>query len=230
MHRKPLILVLFCLFPLVVSSCISVERYVKLSSDGSGTEEIKMIFQKEFYSGVGSFAMMFDSTATEGDIRDSMYTATSELVSLKEQFQATEGITLIDAYSEIQPDSSNVINVKYSFDKVSRIGESMNKVNQDFESTPSKVSLIEEGDNLFFSYTYENAASGDSEDSLSAQMLQGLAGMFNTGRFLFELETPFEVISSNATSQSGNKLVWDMSISSIMTENKVHMEAVFKKD
>ena len=61
-------------------------------------------------------------------------------------------------------------------------------------------------------------------------MLQGFAEMFTAGKFYFELETPFEVVSSNATTRNGNKLVWDIPISSVVSENSILLEAVFAKD
>jgi hypothetical protein len=61
-------------------------------------------------------------------------------------------------------------------------------------------------------------------------MMAGLAGLFSEGRFLFELDAPFDVVSSNATSQTGRKLVWDLKMSELMTQESYLLEAVMKRE
>ncbi len=220
------------LIALLFSSCISVERRVKLEPDGSGTEELKMIFHREFYTTLGTFAVMFDSTGSMAGVMDSMYNVTSDLNKLREQFNSTDGVTLIDTYNEIQPDSSNIVFVKYSFNNVEKIGQSMNKVNSDFEENPSKVTFESDDGNYVFRYLYENTDTSMSGmgDSASKQMMAGLAGLFSEGKFLFELDAPFDVISSNATSQTGRKLVWDLKMSELMSQENYLLEAVMKRE
>lgn len=231
MKNKLFAVALTLLIAVIFSSCISVERFVKLNPDGTGEEEMKMIFQREFYSMVGSFAMMFDSTGTESGMMDSLYDATAGIEKLKEQFNSTEGVTLIDCYSQIQPDSSNLVFVKYAFNDVQRIGESMNKVNEDFEESPSKVTLTRENDGLVFRYSYENTDTSLSYmgDSASSEMISGLAGLFVGGKFKLELDAPFDIQSTNATSQDGRRLVWDYPLSKLISEKKFVLEAVMKE-
>ena len=60
--------------------------------------------------------------------------------------------------------------------------------------------------------------------------MSGMASMFANGKFRFELNSPFEVVSSNATTQDGRTLVWDMPISEIITSNKLLIEAILKPE
>ncbi|MBX7043281.1 MAG: hypothetical protein K1X85_10285 [Ignavibacteria bacterium] len=232
-HRNRFVLtVAAAMIALIFSSCISVERRVKLETDGSGTEELKMIFHREFYTTLGTFAAMFDSTGSMAGVMDSMYNVTSDLNKLREQFSSTEGITLIDTYNEIQPDSSNLVFVKYAFNNVEKIGQSMNKVNSDFEESPSRVTFDAEDGNRVFRYLYENSDTSMSQmgDSAGNQMMAGLAGLFTEGRFMFELDAPFDVVSSNATTQTGRKLVWDLKMSDLISQKKYLLEAVMKSE
>ncbi len=220
------------LLTLVFSSCISVERTIKLNSDGSGEEVLKLIYQKEFYNMLGTFTMMFDSTGGQSNLMDSMYNATSELSKLRSSFESTEGLRLIESYSRIQPDSSNLVYVNYAFDSVYKIGESMNKVSDDFEDQPAKITYETEDGNIVFRYLYESPDVGNdpSADSLKAQMMSGMASMFQNGKFRFELNSPYDVVSSNATSQDGRNLVWDLPLSDIITNNRLLIEAVLKPE
>ena len=68
------------------------------------------------------------------------------------------------------------------------------------------------------------------EDSVKAEMMSGLASMFQNGKFRFELNLPNEVISSNATDREGRKLVWYLPLTGIITENKLLIEAVMKPE
>lgn len=214
------------------SSCITLERNVKLNIDGSGEEEMKIIYQKEFYNMLGTFTMMFDSAGSQTNLMDSMYNATSEMSKLRSSFDSTKGLKLIESYSEIQPDSSNLVFVKYTFDSVYKIGQSLNKVSDDFEDQPAKITYQFEDGNIAFRYLYESpeGEAGEMGDSVKAEMMSGLASMFQNGKFRFELNLPNEVISSNATDQEGRKLVWDLPLTGIITENKLLIEAVMKPE
>lgn len=223
---------LLILLTFVFSSCISVERTIKLNRDGSGEEVLKMIYQKEFYNMLGTFTMMFDSSGSQSNLMDSMYNATSELSKLRGSFESTEGLKLIESYSKIQPDSSNLVYVNYTFDSVYKIGESMNKVSDDFEDQPAKITYGSEDGNMVFRYLYESPDTGSdpSADSLKTQMMSGMASMFQNGKFRFELNSPYDVVSSNATFQDGRNLVWDLPLSEIITSNKLLIEAVLKPE
>jgi antitoxin component YwqK of YwqJK toxin-antitoxin module len=216
----------------VFSSCITLERTVRLNIDGSGEEEMKMIYQKEFYNMLGTFTMMFDSAGSQTDMMDSMYNATSEMTKLRSSFDSTKGLKLIESYSEIQPDSSNLVYVKYTFDSVYKIGESLNKVSDDFEDQPAKITYGIEDGKMVFRYLYESpeGEAGEMEDSVKSEMMSGLASMFQNGKFRFELNLPNEVISSNATDSENRKLVWDLPLTGIITENKLLIEAVMKPE
>jgi antitoxin component YwqK of YwqJK toxin-antitoxin module len=209
-----------------------LERTVRLNIDGSGEEEMKMIYQKEFYNMLGTFTMMFDSAGSQTDMMDSMYNATSEMTKLRSSFDSTKGLKLIESYSEIQPDSSNLVYVKYTFDSVYKIGESLNKVSDDFEDQPAKITYGVEDGKMVFRYLYESpeGEAGEMEDSVKSEMMSGLASMFQNGKFRFELNLPNEVISSNATDSENRKLVWDLPLSGIITENKLLIEAVMKPE
>ncbi len=216
----------------LLSSCITLERTVRLNLDGSGEEEMKITYQKEFYNMLGTFTMMFDSAGSQTNLMDSIYNATSEMSKLRSSFDSTKGLRLIESYSEIQPDSSNLVFVRYTFDSVYKIGQSLNKVSDDFEDQQAKITYqIEEG-NMAFRYLYESpeGEAGEMEDSVKAEMMSGLASMFQNGKFRFELNLPNEVISSNATDREGRKLVWDLPLTGIITENKLLIEAVMKPE
>lgn len=212
-------------------SCISVDRKLTLNADGSGEEIMKITYHKEFYTGLGTFMMMFDSTGT-GNFMDSVFNMEEELNGLRSEFNTKSGIKLIDLKSEFQPDSSNVVTVNYLFDNVAVTGQTLRDINETFESQDAAVTYAREGDELVYRYIIEVSPddSTGGNDSLGAGMMKSLAEMFSAGSFRYEMLMPADVITSNATFQDGRTLVWNFPMNSLMQGGKLMLEAKLRPE
>lgn len=228
-----ILILLFISFSL--NSCISVYRSIVVNKDGSGKETMKLTFSKEFYSIMGSMASMMDSTRSQNYL-DSLYSDQIFINKTKEKSDSVPGIKLVDIYSEMNPDSSNSFIIKYDFDSINCLGSSLGNLDENDEDSKTTVTWNRTGNQISFLYNYEQTNSEgmpDNEipdnDSLASQMKLGMAEMFKDGGVHFEIEFPYTVISSNATSSDGNKLIWDIPLSDVFLNGKMQLEAVMSE-
>lgn len=226
---------LFVLFILIssaiiFSSCISINRNISVNRDGSGTEVMTIKFNKIFYELMASMSSLMDSTRRQGYL-DSLYSDEIFVDKTKNKYDSTPGVKLIDIHSLKGSDSSNSFVIKYEFDSLIKIGSSLKNIgSSDSNEDLTMVVYNKEGNDILFNYIYEEAAPQDLEtnDSLKEQMKKSMSELFQGGHFTFEIQFPYEVISSNAKSTEGNTLKWDFSISDLMSTGKMKLEAVLK--
>jgi hypothetical protein len=183
-----------------------------------------------FYEMMASMSTLMDSTRKEGYL-DSLYSDEIFVNKTKGKYDSIPGIKLIDISSLKDPDSSNSFVIKYEFDSLTKIGTSLDNINSSGD-TSDKTTVIysKEGSDILFNYTYQESISQGSQtnDSLSGEMRKGMSELFKGGNFTFEIQFPYEVISSNAVSSKDNKLRWDFSISDLMSTGKMNLEALLK--
>lgn len=216
-----------------LSSCIGVDRKIKLNKDGSGEETMKITFMKEFYALMSSMSAMMDSSRQESFL-DSLYNDQIFIDKTKDGYDSIPGVKIIDIFSEKNFDSSSTFTIKYSFDNLDVLGTSLQKTLEDDkekqDEIPTTVTMLPEGDNIVFSYDYDNPENETGEvDSSEIAMKNSMVKIFENGFINFEIEFPYEVISSNATSSSGNTLNWDYKMTDIFMDSKLNLEAVMKK-
>ncbi|MDZ4712775.1 MAG: hypothetical protein SGI89_10675 [bacterium] len=224
------LLVIFCSF--TFCSCLSIDRNIKLNKDGSGEETMSITFQKTFYSMMSSMSGMMDSTRKQGFL-DSLYSDQIFLSQTKDKYDSISGIKLIDIYTNKGMDSSNSIVVKYQFDSVAKIAESLNTLkDEDKSGSDTYVTWKNEDGKMFFNYFSEQSSpSGvDMNDSISQQMKTSMAYLFQGGSVNTVIEFPFDVISSNATSSAGNILTWSYPMTDIIMDGKMNLETVMKAE
>lgn len=232
-------LILLITVSIIFSSCISINRNVTVNRDGSGSEIMTIKFNKVFYEMMASMSSLMDSTRRQGYL-DSLYSDEIFIDKTKSMYDTTQGVKLVDIYSFKDPDSSNSFVVKYDFDNLIKIGSSMVNLNSDNHGNNDDNAIVtykKEGNEIVFNYLFEETLPkktipGDSlapsNDSLNEQMKNSMSELFKGGSFTFEIQFPYEVISSNAKYSEGNRLVWDYTISDLMTSGKMNLEAVLK--
>ncbi|MBK8550104.1 MAG: hypothetical protein IPL53_03220 [Ignavibacteria bacterium] len=214
-----------------LNSCLSVDRKIKLNRDGSGEEVLTVTFMQEFYSLMSSMTSLMDSTRRDSFL-DSLYSDEIFINKTKGKYDSIPGITVNEIYSKKNYDSSQSFIISYSFDSLSKIGSLLEKtVESDDEiKSPAVVTMINEGDLVKFNYIYEQTAEEpiSDNDSLNAQMKAGIAEMFGSGFVNFEIEFPYEVVSSNATSANGNILTWNLPMTEVFMTSSMKLEATMK--
>lgn len=211
-----------------LSSCLSVDRKIKINPDGSGTETLAITFQKEFYGMMSSLAAMMDSTRRQAYL-DSLYSDEIFMNETRSKYDSVAGVKILDIHSEKGIDSSNKIVVTYQFDSVSKIGSALSSLNDDNDKSTTIVTWKEESNDIVFDYLYEQRMGEiegmDMNDSLAQQMKAGFAEMFKGGSLDVQIEFPFEVVSSNAMSAEGNNLHWNYTMSDLILNGKMNLQA-----
>lgn len=230
------VVIIFAFLILTFSSCISFKRDIRLNKDGSGSESMKITFHKAFYEIMSSMTSFMDDSRREGYL-DSLFNNDLILNETKSKFDSLSGINLTGYFSEKNPDSSNSFTIKYDFDSVYKIGSSsFSALKSGSEELPAAKVFFDNSDksNIIFRYEYSNDMKGFSDsgkaDSLSEQMLRNMADMFEGGMLELTVTFPYEIISSNSDSSSGNTLYWKNSIKESMLNKKMILEAVMKEN
>lgn len=211
-------------------SCLSVDRHIKINSNGSGEEVMKITFLKEFYAMISSMSSIMDSTRRQGFL-DSLYSDQIFLDKTRNSYDTIPGIKLIEMFATKNPDSSNSFTIKYEFDSIKKIGQSMGQLKDSNDKSTTLVELDKNGGDVKFLYLYEQEMPAEvpANDSLMSEMRKGMAAMFGSGNINIRIEFPYEVISSNATSTEGNTLIWNYPISEIFMTSSMKLEANMKE-
>jgi hypothetical protein len=211
-------------------SCLSIDRNIKLNKDGSGSETIRITFLKEFYGMMSSMTALMDSARRQG-YKDSLYSDEIFINKTRSRYDSIPGVKIINISSERNSDSSNSFVIQYDFDSIKRIGSSFNELNDGNGMQETDVMWLNGGDSILFKYNYEQPVPEEiaAEDSVTEQMKEEMSQLFGNGTVHFEIEFPYEVVSSNSTSAEGNKLIWDFPVTDIIMTGKMDIEAVMRE-
>lgn len=221
---------------LIFSSCISFKREIVLNKDGSGKEKMTITFDKLFYEMISSMTSFMDPSRKEGFL-DSLYNDEIFMSETRAKYDSIPGIKLIDFLTIKNPDSSNSFTIDYEFDSVYKIGSSsLTSVKAQQEEMSDATVLFDKSDNknIIFRFNYQNkmydSTMQNQSDTVSDQLLQGMADMFEGGKIEVTVDFPYEVISSNSDSSAGNRLFWNSSLKETILNKEFLMEAVMKEN
>jgi hypothetical protein len=212
----------------IFSSCISIERAIKINEDGSGSEVMTVHYEKDFFDFMRSTAMAFD-TINGKYLMDSLLKEELFSKELKDKYKKIDGITLKDVKSKYNADSSMTLKVKYNFDKIERLAQSIQTIGQESNSMgkgKSDIIFKKDKKKILFSYKYEMGDQSDSNRSLKNSM----AGFFKDQKMTFNITFPYKIVSSNAVKTNGKTLSWEFDMDKMISEGKVvDLEVEMKK-
>jgi hypothetical protein len=212
----------------VFSSCISIERAIKINEDGSGTETMTIKYTKDFFDFMRSTAMAFDSVKGKSII-DSLMSEDLFSSELKDKYKKIDGITLKNIKAKYNTDSSMTLKVNYAFDKIERLEQSVQTLGQEdetFGKGKTEILFKKDSKKILFSYKYNMNDQSDSNKSLRNSM----ASFFKDQKMTFNITFPYKIISSNATKTNGKTLTWEFDMDKMMSDGKtVDLEAEMKK-
>lgn len=225
-------------FIFTFSSCISFKRDIVLNKDGSGTEHLVITFQKLFYDMISSMTAFMEPSRQEGYL-DSLYSDDIFMKENLDKYDSVPGFKLLEYSSSTNPDSSKSFTFKYEFDSVYKIGKSVSAIKAQDSKLPDATITFDNSDkeNVIFRFDYSNkfytdtneAVTDASADSLTAEMVKGMAEMFEGGIIEITIEFPYDIISTNADSSSGRKLYWNSSMKNLIMNEELLLEAVMKE-
>lgn len=213
---------------IIFSSCISIERTIRINEDGSGKELMTAHYTREFFDFLKSTAMAFDSTKGQSII-DSIYNEEMFTKDIKKNYRKIEGINIKDIKARMNPDSSMNLYIDYTFDNIEKLSETIQSL-EDKENTFGKskteISFKKKGNKYYFNYVIEKFETGDTNKS----MANSLSAFFKDQKMTFKITFPFSITSTNAMKKSGKTLTWEFDMDKMMTDTtKITLEAEMKK-
>lgn len=227
-QKLPLLLIVITLITL--SSCVDIDRKIKINADGSGTETQTFSIDKSFYDLIFSMVSSMDSTQSKG-IKDSLYNHEDMLKNIRGNFGKEEGIEMVDLSGKTNADSSTTYQFTYNFAKIDKIGFATNLSPKELSGEDKNTSVVvwkDNGNTVNFSLLYK--PKDDGENSSEANN-QSFAFMFANKSVKFEIEFPFDIEKSNGKSFSGKTGSWVFPLDELMKnkDNRIYLEATLKK-
>lgn len=205
-------------FVILFSSCVDITRNIVVNKDGSGKETMDINISSDF------FKMMRGLMALDTTKKTDVYNDSLIISEIKKNFKGNDLISLGDIKSTLLPDSSKNLLVDYSFKDLSALASALD--GDDVSSSKSKIYMKEQGNIIKFYYEMANEDTEKDENSMSELNTK----MFENKQFTLSIDFPYDVISSNATTQSGRKLTWIRPMTVISKPGSVEIfEAELKK-
>lgn len=204
------------------TSCINIERNIKINPDGSGYEVVNFIYQKEFFQSLIALVSAFDSNRVQS-YTDSLYNDDIFLKDMKiDVNDKKEGIKINSVKSRTNPDSSKTVTIDYNFDNINLISESLAKEKSDIGGKgKTEVIWKEKNGRKYFAYIYKNIKkdSNQNTDSSNVSNMMNLSSFFKDNKLYFNIEFPHEIISSNANFTEGKKLRWEIALDKLVSSD-----------
>ncbi len=215
---------------MTLSSCLNIDRKIKINSNGTGTEVQTFDIDRRFYELLFTMVQSLDSAKAKS-VRDSLYNHETMLIPIRENLGSKEGIQLISLTGVTNEDSSVTYRFEYNFDDVSKLGYATNisaKEMSGEQQSKSEIIWKENENTINFSLLYKPDPGDDvnQEDNMKA-----FSFLFANKNVNFEIEFPYAIESSNAINTSGTKGVWSFPVSELMLDKtkKLYLEAVLRK-
>jgi hypothetical protein len=212
---------------ILFSSCISIERTIRINEDGSGKEQLTVHYTKDFFDFLTSTAMAFDSTRGK-QIIDSIYNEETYTKDLKKNWKKINGINIKDIKAKMNPDSSMNLFINYTFDDIGKLSETLQSIEKEdktFGNSKTDVSFKKNGKKYTFNYSFQLSNGEDTNRSMN----NSFAAFFKDQKMTFHITFPYSITSSNAQKTNGKTLTWEFNMDKMITDtNKVIMQAEMK--
>lgn len=208
--------------------CFEVRREIKMYPNGGGVEKIYITLDKDFYNTFQTYVSA-DNTGRARAKLDSLLDNQLLESGLITDIQRTPGTSIQDIKITGKPDGSKEIYIHYIFDEPLSLLKIVKETTFSFSNqlpvSFSTMKFFDEGDKLRFKYVIRQA-NRSFDDSVTLNVFSSL---LQSRKVYHSFTFPFEVIGSNAVSQSENTLNWEAVISDILY-NQVEMTAEMKKE
>ncbi len=207
-----------------LSSCIEIERNIKINSDGSGTESQKISIDRSFYDMMIMLVSSLD-TAKGKSIRDSLYNHEDFVKKIRSDFENSKETELKRLEGMTNADSSTTYFIDYAFNKIEALGK-MTNTNPDGLGGDSKADIKweDKGREVLFSLIYKPQDSGDNSSG------KEMSYMFEGKQMRVNIEFPYEILSTNAAKYSGKKAEWIIGMKNLAEDpSLLFLEARLKK-
>lgn len=207
-----------------LSSCIEIERNIKINADGSGTESQRVNIDRTFYDMMIMLVSSVDSVKGKS-IRDSLYNHEDFVKKVRSDFENSKDTELKRLEGVTNADSSTSYFIEYAFNNIDALGK-MTNTSPDGLGSESKADIkwVDSGKEIYFSLKYKDK---EGEDNSSGK---DMSYMFEGKQMRITVEFPYDVISTNAGNYSGRKADWIISMKGLTEDpSLLFLEARLKK-
>lgn len=213
-----------------LSSCIDIDRKIRINADGTGTEVQTFNIDRTFYELIYSMMQALDSTKAKS-VKDSLYNHDDMVKSIKENLSNKEGIQVLSLTGTTNTDSSVTYRFEYNFNSVEKIGYATNisaKEMSGEKESKSQIVWKDEGNKIRFSLLYK---PDPVDDAQSEENNKAFSFLFANKNVKFNIEFPYPIESSNAQKTEGIRGEWTFPVSELMLdkEKRLYLEAVLVK-
>ncbi|HEY3251165.1 MAG TPA: hypothetical protein VGK25_08610 [Ignavibacteria bacterium] len=206
---------LLLLFSFFSSGCFDVKREIKMYPDGTGLENMYIYLDADFYSKMQTLAQI----DTKGKWKKKLDTLNDNSLlegGIRTDVQRTPGTSIKELVVTSKSDGSKEIYLQYSFDEPNVLAKIVKELTYSFSNQLpiqfTSIKFLYDEANLTFKHTTRKAERYYDDELMN--------GVFSTSYFekkiTYSIEFPFEVKESNASSQTGNTLTWEMSFETAM--------------
>lgn len=215
---------LFLFFLLASQGCFDIRREIKIYPNGSGEEKIYVTISK------GTIDMLSNYNGSNMAIKKQIVLLTGDVMQseITANIQHAPGISLKDVQLTTSPDGSKEIFIHYTFDEPTALVRTIKEMTYNLSNLQNVnftlLKFTDEGEEVKFKYLLRNASRGFDEELLNV-----FSAPIQSSRVAYTIELPFEVLSTNSTSQSGNSLSWNFALSDVLFQ-EAEMTAAMKRE
>jgi hypothetical protein len=211
----------------VSSGCFDVKREIKMNPDGTGLENMYITFDAEFFEKMGTLA----STDPSGRWKKKLDTLNDNGLlegGIRADIQRVGGTSIKELTVTNNPDGSKQVYLQYSFDEpnvlVKIIKEATFSWSNQLPVQFSTIKFQDDNGNLTFKHTTRKAERSFDDENMHSVF----SSMYPNKKINYTIEFPFEVKESNAMSQAGNMLTWEMSMEDVIRNQKTDTAGLTK--
>ncbi len=212
----------------ILSGCFDVKRDIKMYPNGTGMENVTVTLDKDFFDKMQTLASL-DASGRWKKKLDTLMNNTLLENGTRADIMRTSGTSLKELTVTNKDDGGKEIAFQYFFDDpgvlVKIIKETTFSISNQLPVSIASVKFLDENGNLTFKYI-SRKADRSIGDSLAVSVFQN---SFAAKYLTLNIDFPFEVTETNATTRSGNILTWETSMQTIMFDQATDT-AGFTKD
>lgn len=229
MSPKIKFIFLFAAFIISVLSqgCFDVKREIKMNPDGTGLENMYITLDKELFEKMDALA----STDKTGRWRKRLDTLNDNGLlenGIRDDIQRVGGTSIKDLVVTTNPDGSKQIYLQYSFDEPNVLVKIVKGMTFSWSNQlPVQFSTIkfqDDNGNLTFKHTTRKAERSFDDEN----MHNAFSSMYPYKKITYTIEFPFDVKESNAMTQAGNILTWEITMENAIRGQQTDTAALVK--
>lgn len=208
-------------FAILFSSCVDMTRNIVINKDGTGKESLSINISKKF------FVMMQSLAELDTTKKTNVYDDDKIISDIRENFDESTNAKAVNISSVLNADSSKTLLVDYTFTNLPALAMAFDDKGGSESPENSEIYMKEQNGVIKFYYELKNDPVIQTDDTTNSAFTKK---MFEGKMFIMNIEFPYDVISSNATSQEGRKLTWSIPMNDVVKKGEIRtFEAELKK-